>query len=136
MQHDRFDRGPIEQTVADNPGKTATLGLLTTPLAMKMGGIALRWARRNPGLAFTVAAGALAVWGLRSLKGAASRSPAGAGAEDPFRFPGAAHGSVTGYGSGTSRDAGSSTVRRSSGNSGSAYAPRSTGGDTSSASSL
>jgi hypothetical protein len=128
MQHDRFDHGSLEQKAVENPGKTAALSLLTTPLALKAGGLALRWARRNPGLAFTVAAGALAWWGMRSMRGAGSRSSGvHAGAEDPFRFPGAAHGSVGGYGSG---------ARSGDGANGSATAPRSPGGDTSSASSL
>jgi hypothetical protein len=127
MQHDRYDRGSLEQKAVENPGKTAALSLLTTPLALKAGGVALRWARRNPGLAFTVAAGALAVWGLRSLQGAASRSSAStAGDEDPFRFPGAAHGSIRGYGADADR------MRTT----GSADAPRSRGGNGSSASSL
>jgi hypothetical protein len=131
--HDRFDRGTLEQKAVDNPGKTAALSLLTTPLAMKAGGVALRWARRNPGLAFTVAAGALALWGLRSLKGTATRSASDAGAEDPSRFPGAA---TRGSGAGAQRDGGASAARSTSGNSGGTYVPRSTGGDGSSASSL
>ena len=125
MQHDGYGSGTerLGQAAAENPGKTAALSLLTTPLAMKAAGIALRWARRNPAMALTVAAGALAWWGLKAARrSGATGSQADAGSrgvdDDAFRFPGAAHGSVTGYGS----DAGS--------------ARRSTGGDTSSASSL
>jgi hypothetical protein len=64
----------IGEEAAANPGKTAVFSLLTTPLAMRAGGVALRWARRNPGLALTVAAGALVWYGLKA------RRQAGAGA--------------------------------------------------------
>lgn len=125
----------LEQAAVENPGKTAALSLLTTPLALKAGGVALRWARRNPGLAFTVAAGALAWWGLKSLRqsgagastgttmgsGTGTRDAGSADSDDSFGFPGAAHGSVTGYGSNGS---------------GEGAGRRSAGGDSSSASSL
>jgi hypothetical protein len=123
MQYDGIENGAerLERAAVENPGKTAAFSLLTTPLALKAGGLALRWARRNPGLAFTVAAGALAWWGMKSLRqGGVSRQAFGSRGvdDDSFRFPGAGHGSETGYGSGDR------------------YAGRSTGGDTSSASSL
>lgn len=44
---------------AEHPGRTAGLSFLTTPLALKAGRIALRWARRNPALALTVGVGAV-----------------------------------------------------------------------------
>jgi hypothetical protein len=125
MRYDGHESGTerLERAAVENPGKTAAFSLLTTPLAMKAAGVALRWARRNPGMAFTVAAGALAWWGLKSMRqsgaGAPRREFGSRGADDDsFRFPGAGHGSVTGYGSDDR------------------YAGRSTGGDQSSASSL
>jgi hypothetical protein len=77
MQYDGYESGAerLEREAVENPGRTAALGLLTTPLAMKAGGLALRWARRNPALALTVAAGALAWWGYKAL-----RQQAGGGA--------------------------------------------------------
>jgi hypothetical protein len=125
MRYDGHESGAerLERKAVENPGKTAAFSLLTTPLALKAGGLALRWARRNPGLAFAVGAGALAWWAMKSLRqggGGASRQEFGERGvdDDSFRFPGAGHGSVTGYGSDDR------------------YAGRSTGGDTSSASSL
>jgi hypothetical protein len=123
MHYDGHESGAerLERKAVENPGKTAAFSLLTTPLAIKAGGIALRWARRNPGLALTVAAGALAWWGYKSLRqqaGGASGAESRGLDDDAFRFPGAGHGTVTGYGSNDR------------------YAGRSTGGDSSSASSL
>jgi hypothetical protein len=119
--------GRLGDAAAENPGRAALLSLVSTPLAMKAGRVALRWARRNPGVALAVAAGALAWWGTKAMRenGGAPNAfdPSGSGdgrARDDdgsFDFPGAAHGSVGGYG----RDPG---------------AGRSMGGDDSSASSL
>ena len=50
----------IGDAAAQNPGKTALIGLLSSPLALRAGGVALRWARRHPVLAIAAAAGAYA----------------------------------------------------------------------------
>jgi hypothetical protein len=116
----RHGSSTVGQKAAGNPGKTAFLSLLTTPLAMRAGGVALRWARRNPGLALTVAAGALVWYGLKARQQAGgSGAVSGGNDDDSFDFPGAAHGSTTGYGRGATGGG-----------------ARSFGGDTSSASSL
>jgi hypothetical protein len=110
MRHEGYESGAerLERAAAENPGKTAAFSLLTTPLAMKAASVALRWARRNPGLALTVAAGALAWWGVKTLRQAGrtdgtAASGQGGVDDDAFRFPGAGHGSVTGYGSDAGR---------------------------------
>jgi hypothetical protein len=119
----RMDQGngssSVGQKAAENPGKTAVFSLLTTPLAMRAGSVALRWARRNPGLALTVAAGALVWYGLKARRQAGAGSASGGDDDDSFDFPGAAHGATPGYGRGAA-DGGA----------------RSPGGDASSASSL
>lgn len=58
----------LGEAAAENPGRAALLSLITTPLAMRAGRVALTWARRNPGLALAVAAGAVAWWGAQSLR--------------------------------------------------------------------
>lgn len=70
MRYDGHEGGTerLERAADGNPGATAAFGLLTTPLAMKAAGVALQWARRNPGLALAVAAGALAWWGVKSMR--------------------------------------------------------------------
>lgn len=52
----------LGDAAAENPGRTALLSLITTPLAMRAGRVALRWAQRNPGMALVLAAGAVAWW--------------------------------------------------------------------------
>ncbi len=60
--------GRLGDAAAENPGRAALLSLISTPLAMKAGRVGLRWARRNPGVALAVAAGALAWWGMRAMR--------------------------------------------------------------------
>lgn len=94
----------LRDAAANHPGATAGLGLLTTPLAMRAANIALRWARRNPALAFVVGVGALAWWARRTLREQSGAAPRGqtyegetVSAEDAYDFPGSAHGSIDGH---------------------------------------
>lgn len=69
MRNPRHDvGGRLGDAAAENPGRAALLSLVSTPLALKAGRVALRWARRNPGVALAVAAGALAWWGTKALR--------------------------------------------------------------------
>lgn len=63
LQHGTGER--IREAAAEHPGATALVSLLTSPIALKLGSVALRWARRHPVLAIGVAAGAYAMWNRR-----------------------------------------------------------------------
>lgn len=114
--HDDFDPGTgerLREAAAEHPGVTALVSLLSSPLALKLGSFALRWARRHPVLAIGVAAGAYVMWnrrqrGLASHDGhAAGGGGARAGSSgDDYDLPGAVHGSVAGTGDATRRRGG------------------------------
>lgn len=71
----------IREAAAEHPGATALVSLLTSPIALKAGSIALRWARRHPLVAIGIAAGAYVVWNRRQRDAGApaGRSDRGAG---------------------------------------------------------
>lgn len=68
--HDDYDSPDaaerVREAATEHPGATALVSLLSSPIALKAGGVALRWARRNPVLAIVVAAGAYVWWSRRN----------------------------------------------------------------------
>lgn len=95
----------IREVAAEHPGATALVSLLTSPIALKLGSVALRWARRHPVLAIGVAAGAYVMWNRRqgggnSLRGYGDRGDGGARVGSPsvgdYDVPGAARDSTSG----------------------------------------
>lgn len=93
----------IREAASEHPGVTALVSLLSSPIALKLGGVALRFARRNPVLAIGLAAGAYVLWNRRQQRSApiegyaetvgGSTRTSGSGDSD-YDFRGAAHGSV------------------------------------------
>ncbi|MCZ8130922.1 MAG: hypothetical protein O9284_06420 [Steroidobacteraceae bacterium] len=99
----------IGDAAAQNPGTTALIGLLSSPLALRAGGVVLRWVRRHPFLAVAAAAGAYAWYRRANSTGTYGYDAASAAQEGGTPGLGAAPGpSPTGIGgraSGVSGDA-------------------------------
>lgn len=106
----------IREAAAEHPGAAALVSLLTSPIALKLGSVAFRWARRHPLLAIGVAAGAYVMWNRRqrgvgaydgyAQSGGGAR--AGSSGDDDYEFSGAAHASPSGVGDAARRRGGES----------------------------